>query len=51
MTNETQTAEHGQSSTIEKVAAVTSAAIVLTGVVFWIIQIRGVMEMLELAYG
>ena len=26
-------------------------AIILTAAVYWIVQIRGVMEMLELAYG
>ncbi len=37
--------------TQETVAAVVSAAIVLTAVVYWIVQIKGVMEMLKLAYG
>lgn len=37
--------------TLEKIAAAASAAIILTAAVYWIIQIRGVMEMLELAYG
>lgn len=37
--------------TLEKVAAVVSAAIILTAAVYWIIQIRGVMEMLEMAHG
>ncbi|MGQ9427322.1 hypothetical protein ACXYTJ_14210 [Gilvimarinus sp. F26214L] len=38
-------------STMEIVAAGSSAAIVLTALVFWVIQIQGVMEMLEMAYG
>lgn len=38
-------------STIEMVAAGTSAAIILTGAIYWVIQIRGVMEMLSMAYG
>jgi hypothetical protein len=37
--------------TREKIAAVISAAIVVTAVVYWIVQIKGVMEMLKLAYG
>lgn len=35
----------------EKIAAAFSAAIILSAAVYWIVQIRGVMEMLELAYG
>ena len=35
----------------EKIAAAVSLVIVLTAAVYWIVQIRGVMEMLELAYG
>ena len=37
--------------TREKIAAVVSAAILLTFVVYWIIQIDGVMDMLKLANG
>jgi hypothetical protein len=37
--------------TREKIAAVVSAAIVLTFVVYWIVQIDGVMDMLKLANG
>jgi len=37
--------------TREKIAAVVSAAIILTLVAYWIVQIDGVMEMLELANG
>lgn len=51
MSNETDTAQNSGLSTIEKVAAGSSAAILLAGLVFWVIQIRGVMEMLEMAYG
>lgn len=51
MTDTTHTAEDGALTTIEKVAAGSSAVIITAGIVFWIIQIRGVMEMLELAYG
>jgi hypothetical protein len=35
----------------EKIAAVVSLAIILTAAVYWIVQIRGVMEMLKMAYG
>lgn len=38
-------------STREKVAAVVSAAILLTTIVYWAIQIMDVMESLKLAYG
>lgn len=35
-----------------KVLAICSSiAIIAVGVVYWIIQIRGVLEMLEMAYG
>jgi len=37
--------------TQEKIAAVVSAAIILTLIVYWIVQIDGVMDMLELANG
>jgi hypothetical protein len=37
--------------TREKIAAVVSAAILLTFVAYWIIQIDGVMDMLKLANG
>lgn len=36
---------------IEKIAAASSVAIILSAAIFWIIQIRGVMETLETAYG
>lgn len=51
MSTQDHVIENSDGGKIEKVAAVTSAVIVLTGVIFWIIQIRGAMEMLELAYG
>lgn len=35
----------------EKIAAFTSLAIILTAAVYWIVQIKGVMEMLKMAYG
>jgi hypothetical protein len=38
-------------STQEKVAVIVSAAIVLAAIVYWIVQIVGVLEILELAYG
>ena len=37
--------------TREKIAATASIAILLTFVVYWIIQIDGVMDMLKLANG
>lgn len=51
MSNKSHKAENSGLSTIEKVAAGSSAVIITAGVIFWVIQIRGVMEMLELAYG
>jgi hypothetical protein len=51
MTNEPNTAEESGMSKAEIIAASTSAAIIVVGVIFWIIQIKGVMEMLEMAYG
>ncbi|MDT8429592.1 MAG: hypothetical protein RQ757_12615 [Pseudomonadales bacterium] len=35
----------------EKWAASVSAAMITVIIVYWIVQINGVMEMLELAYG
>ena len=35
----------------EKIAAIVSIAIILTAAVYWIVQIKGVMAMLEMAYG
>ena len=37
--------------TREKIATVVSAAILLTFVVYWIVQIDGVMDMMKLANG
>lgn len=50
MSNESTVSTSGL-STIEKIAAGTSAVIILTGLIYWIIQIRGAMAMLEMAYG
>lgn len=41
----------GKMETIEIVAAASSGAILIAFAVYWIIQIQGVMEMLEMAYG
>ncbi len=38
-------------SKLEIMAVSTSIAIISVGVAYWIIQIRGVLEMLEMAYG
>jgi hypothetical protein len=38
-------------STQEKVAITVSGAIVLAAIVYWIVQIVGVLEILELANG
>jgi hypothetical protein len=38
-------------STREKIAIAVSSAIVLAAIVYWIVQIVGVIELLELAYG
>ncbi|MCP5358885.1 MAG: hypothetical protein H7A06_12135 [Pseudomonadales bacterium] len=35
----------------EKVTLAVSLAVVLTAVIYWSIQVSGVMEMLEMAYG
>jgi len=35
----------------EKVALYTSTLIIAAGVIYWSVQIRGVMVMLEMAYG
>ncbi|MEX1033387.1 MAG: hypothetical protein WDZ30_08500 [Cellvibrionaceae bacterium] len=51
MSEQSSAAASSGFSTIEKVAAASSTAIIIAGLVFWIIQIRGVMEMLEMAYG
>jgi hypothetical protein len=41
----------GKLSTQEKVAVGVSTAILLAAAVYWIVQIVGVIETLELAYG
>jgi hypothetical protein len=51
MTDDTYTATKSGLSKPEMIAAGTSITIITVGVIFWIIQIRGVMEMLEMAYG
>ncbi len=38
-------------STREKIAAVASGAIIIGAIIYWIVQIIGVMEILKLAYG
>jgi hypothetical protein len=38
-------------STREKVAAIISGAIIIGAIIYWIVQIIGVMEILKLAYG
>jgi hypothetical protein len=40
-----------QTGTIEKVAAVSAGAIIISAVVYWTIQVVGMLEFLELAYG
>ncbi len=35
----------------EAIAIYSSIVIIIVGVVYWLIQIRGVLEMLEMAYG
>jgi hypothetical protein len=42
---------HHKPSLREKIAIAVSGAIVLAALIYWIVQIRAVMEMLELAYG
>ncbi|MBU2098820.1 MAG: hypothetical protein KKD00_08660 [Gammaproteobacteria bacterium] len=43
--------ESRQAGILEKVAAVSASAIIISAVVYWGIQIAGVFEFLELAYG
>ncbi|MDX1490097.1 MAG: hypothetical protein R3332_02350 [Pseudohongiellaceae bacterium] len=43
--------ENKKLSTREIVALASSVAIIITAAIYWSIQIDGVMEMLELAYG
>lgn len=38
-------------STQEKISLIVSGAIVLGAIVYWIVQIVGVLEVLEMAYG
>lgn len=37
--------------TLEKVAAGVSVAVLASGVIYWVVQVFGVIEMLQLAYG
>lgn len=41
----------GKLETIEIVAAASAGGILVAFAVYWIIQIQGVLEMLEMAYG
>lgn len=50
MTNENNVSA-SRLSAVEMIAAGTAAVIMIIGLVYWVIQIRGVMEMLEMAYG
>lgn len=50
MINESNVSAGGL-STMEMVAAVTSGVISLTGLIYWALQLQGVMAMLEMAYG
>ncbi len=36
---------------VEKLSIIVSVGILVAAIVFWTIQVRGVMEMLRLAYG
>lgn len=41
----------GTISTREKVAVAVSSSIIVISLLYWTVQIRGVLELLELAYG
>jgi len=43
--------EQNKPSTREIVSAAIAGAIVLTAIIYWIVQIAGVMEMIKLANG
>lgn len=43
--------ESAKTGLLEKVAGVAASAIIISAVVYWAIQIVGVLEFLELAYG
>jgi len=45
------TADKKVSSTRETIAAVIAGGMVLISIIYWIVQIQGVMEMLKLAAG
>lgn len=36
---------------IQKIAAASSVAIIVSGLVYWSFQVRSVIELLEMAYG
>ena len=38
-------------SKAEKIAVVTSAAIIVAGVIYWGVQVGNVIELLQMAYG
>lgn len=35
----------------EKTAVVTSSIVLAAGVIYWLVQVKGVIELLQLAYG
>lgn len=35
----------------EKIAVVTSSAVLTAGVIYWLFQVKGMIELLQLAYG
>lgn len=44
-------ADSKQIGMMEKIAAVSAGAIIISAILYWTIQIVGVLEFLELAYG
>ncbi|MEX0739008.1 MAG: hypothetical protein WD071_06685 [Pseudohongiella sp.] len=36
---------------IQKIAAASSVAIIISGIIYWSLQVQSVMELLEMAYG
>lgn len=38
-------------NTREKVAAVSSSVVLTAGVIYWLFQVKGMIELLQLAYG
>lgn len=43
--------EKKQLTTIEKVAAAASIAVLASATVYWLFQVAGVIELLQMAYG